>query len=175
MSASFDNRKIQDLSAAAQKEHVNRPGVSDMAKESLNMDPHQTIYERSAMQTSAPITSQEASQLSMPSAISQPIPGLQPEKHIDIISGKVGYTKNLALAMMDKGFVADPKAFQAVSHSGNNSFASSQYHFQSSGNSQSPTHQPQGTGSIFKDIPKGQNPLKQILDLAVRSIIDWLF
>ena len=177
MSASFDNRKLQQLDSAVEMaEHAKRPGASPTSLEAINTGAHTTIYEKAAMQS--PITSQEASQISMPAASSighenpiQPTSKLRPEQNVDIISGQVGHTKNLALAMMDQGFVADPKAFQTVSLSGNNSFASSQSYFQPSSNSQGNSQAFQPMTSLFQ----GKNPVSLFVDKMVRNIIDLLF
>ena len=184
MSRSFDNRNNLD-SVVGIKEEFNRPaGASPLSKQSVAVDPHTTMYERSAMQGNTPITSQEASQISMPSAPSMSahneptninsVHSLSPQGTA-VPQGVMAVFGHLKPLMPENGHSINQSTFQTISNFGQGSFTSSQSHFQASGNSQNIGFQPQGSGSIWTDLPRGQNPLKQIWDLAVRSIIDWLF
>ena len=171
MSASFDNRKLD--SAVEMAEHAKRPGASPTSLEAINTGAHTTIYEKAAMQSS--ITSQEASQLSMPSAPvntghSEPtqinsVHSLSPQG-IALPQGVMavfGYVKPL---MPENGHAVNQSAYQTVSHSGNNSFAPSQSHFQQSSNNTS-FH---GIGSVWQ----GTNPFYKLAQHIMRVIGDLL-
>ena len=169
---SFDNRKAQELDSVVEiKEHMNRPGASAMSKESLAMDPHLTMYERSAIQ--GPISSSEAAQISMPAANIEPtqinsVHSLAPQGTAlpQGIMAVFGHVKPL---MPENGHAINQSAYQTISNFGQNPFSPVQ------SNPSNHAFQPQDGGGTLWQLSRGKNPLSQLVDQVVRNIVDLLF
>ncbi len=180
MGASLDNKvriPTQELDSAVEMgEHARRPGASPTSIEAIHTGAYTTIHEKAAMQ---PITSLEASQISMPLAPASQSHEASPvnSQHsltpqgVDIISGKVGYTKNLALVMMENGHAIVNSMFQTVK----GGLGGSSSNFQpvsTQPTSNAPSSDFHGIGSPWQ---QGKNPLSVLVDKMVRSIVDLLF
>ena len=163
-------------SAVEMREHAKRPGASPTSLEAINTGAYTTIHERAAMQSPSPspITSQEASQITMPTASinpshSQSVHSFSPQG-MNLPQGIMAVFGHVKPLMPENGHAINQSVYQTVSHSGNNSFASSQSHFQSSQGQSS-----QGAGASLWQLPRGKNPLSQLMDKMVRNIVDLLF